>query len=125
MDCIIPSFGADRTTDPISASWGRMLVSPLEIAVGAICCCVPNLSALRDGWRDKRIHTPHDCAIGLRRLKFRNRSTSSNLPIFVGETYGGVKTLVSLEDGVRPGRRQSFALQEIKITKEYMVDSKV
>lgn len=125
MDCIVPFFGADRTVDPINASWGRMLVSPLEIAMGAICCCIPHLSALRDGWRDKRTRTPRDCATGLRRLKFGNRSSSSNLPIFAGETYGDVKTLVSLEDGARSGKRiHSFAPQDIKVTKEYIVDHK-
>lgn len=128
MDCIIPFFGADRNTDPISASWGRMLVSPLEIAVGIICCCIPNLSPLRDGWRDQRRCTQKNQATGLRRLKFRNnshRSSTSNLPIFVGETFGGVNAVVSAEEGARARNQvRSFTLQDIKVTKEYTIHSK-
>lgn len=53
-----------------------MFFSPIEIAFGIICCCVPNVT--RHGfWQRERHGLPTE-GTGLRRLKFRTTSGSSS-----------------------------------------------
>ncbi|KAF2866962.1 hypothetical protein BDV95DRAFT_648047 [Massariosphaeria phaeospora] len=128
MDCVLPFFKADYYDDPIGASWGRMLFSPLEIAVGIIICCVPNLTSLHAGWREQRRgHLPKE-GTGLRRLKIRsssNGSSTSNLnpAMWVPRgTNGQVNAFVSLDDGGKSNERvKDLGPQEIRVVKEYNV----
>lgn len=125
MDCVFPFF-ADIKTDPIGAAWGRMLFSPLEIAVGIIACSIPTLTPFHRIWRDERRHMPKE-STGLRRLKFRSSSSGSstsnlNPAHWVGKSGGQVNAFVSLEDGGKSSERvRDLGTHDIKVTKEYNV----
>lgn len=125
MDCVFPFF-ADIQTDPIGAAWGRMLFSPLEIAVGIIAASIPTLTPFHARWRDERRHLPKE-GTGLRRLKIRSSSSGSstsnlNPAHWVGKAQGQVNAFVSLEDGGKSNERvRDLGPHDIKVTKEYNI----
>jgi hypothetical protein len=107
-------FG-DYKTDPIAASWGRMLFSPLEIAVGIIACSIPTLEPFHKYWVDE------DRGMNLRKLGLRADSTGSsdselklNPPTW-GKSGGQVSTAA-----VTLGHAEA-SLTTIKVTKEYNI----
>ncbi|KAJ4295244.1 hypothetical protein N0V90_007255 [Kalmusia sp. IMI 367209] len=127
MDCVFPFF-ADIHVDPIGAAWGRMLFSPLEIAVGIIACSIPTLTPFHNRWRSERRQLPKEGPLhGLRRLKFRSGSSGSstsnlNPANWVGKNAGHNNAFVSLEDGGKSSERvKDLGGHDIKVTKEYNV----
>lgn len=109
-------FG-DYETDPIAASWGRMLFSPLEIAVGIIACSIPTLEPFHKYWADE------DRGTNLRKRGLRADSTGSSdeeltlYPANWGKSGGKVSTFVTLGD-------VDVSLNTIKVTKEYDIGRK-
>lgn len=125
MDCVFPFF-ANFGTDPIGAAWGRMLFSPLEIAVGIIACSIPTLTPFHNRWLAKRRQL-HNDGTGLRRLKLRsgsNGSSTSNLnpAQWVGKSAGQANAFVTLEEGGKSSERvRDLGPHDIKVTTEYNV----
>jgi len=122
IDCAINIFG-DVAIDPIGASWWRICFSPIEIAFGIICCCVPNVSP-RPLWNRERPSLPTE-GTGLRRLKFRTTSGSSstsnlNPATWVGGAKTQVNTFVTLESGTK--KLEKGGIGGIKVTKDYQLD---
>ena len=123
IDCAIDVFG-NYEKDPIGASWWRVCFSPIEVAVGIVCCCVPNVRSL-PSWRRDRRTMPNE-ATGLRRLKFRtqsNGSSTSNLNEpshwMPSAAKPQVAAFVTLNDSDTLDRVGSLGANEIKVTKEY------
>ncbi|KAF2678258.1 hypothetical protein K458DRAFT_409012 [Lentithecium fluviatile CBS 122367] len=116
MECCFYFFG-DYTTDPISSSWGRMLFSPLEIAVGIIACSIPTLAPFQKFWGDEG-RSPPSRKIALRKLGVRSGSEGSSVselklnPANWGKSGGKVSVFVSLGDG-------EAGPNTIKVTKQY------
>lgn len=126
IDCAINVFG-DVETDPIGASWWRVCFSPIEIAVGIICCCMPNVSP-RPLFRRERPSLPTE-GTGLRRLKFRTTSGSSstsnlNPAHWMPGPKAQVNAFVTLESGKDRAveKVSSLGPHEIKVTKDYQLD---
>jgi hypothetical protein len=128
MDCAINVFG-DVNSDPIGASWWRVCFSPIEVAVGIICCCVPNVRSLPT-WRRNAAQITTE-STGLRRLKFRTASSGSStsnlnaqpshwMPQAVKPQTAAFVTLSSETDTVE--RVGSLGANEIKVKKEYTLD---
>jgi hypothetical protein len=69
MECCLVEVFGDYETDPIAASWGRMLFSPLEIAVGIIACSIPTLDPFQKYCIDE------DRGMNLGKLGLRANST--------------------------------------------------
>ena len=117
MECCLVEVFGDYETDPIAASWGRMLFSPLEIAVGIIACSIPTLEPLRKYWVDE------DRGIHLRKMGLRADSTGSSqselklFPTNWGQSRGKVSTFVTLGD-------VDASPKSIKITQEYDIGRK-
>ncbi|KAH6865821.1 hypothetical protein BKA58DRAFT_227748 [Alternaria rosae] len=128
IDCAIDVFG-NVDDDPIGASWWRICFSPIEVAVGIVCCCVPNVRSL-PSWRRTPPLPAEDGGIGLRRMKFRtqsNGSSTSNLNAPPSQWMPGIKpqaaAFVTLSNESAPSERLgSLGLNEIKVTKEYNLD---
>lgn len=124
MDCVFPFFG-DIVIDPVGAAWGRMLFSPLEIAVAIIACSIPTLTPFQNRWRgERRQLSSEGVAHGLRRLGLRsgrNGSSTANLGPgdWVGKDTWQNHAFVTLEDGGK------FNGDHIEIRKEYMVIHKI
>ncbi|RMZ67621.1 integral membrane [Pyrenophora seminiperda CCB06] len=123
IDCAIDVFG-NYDKDPIGASWWRICFSPIEVAVGIICCCVPNVRSLPSWNRDRRV-LPTE-GTGLRRLKFRTHSSGSstsnlNEPSnwMPSAAKPQVAAFVTLSDSDALDRTSSLGANEIKVTKEY------
>jgi hypothetical protein len=112
MECCLVEIFGNYETDPIASSWGRMLFSPLEIAVGIIACSIPTLEPFQKYWDDE------DRGITLRKLGLRANSTGSSqselalAPANWGKSGGKVSTSVTLGDC-------DATLNVIKVTKEY------
>lgn len=126
IDCAISVFG-DVNHDPIGASWWRVCFSPIEIAVGIICCCVPNVSS-HPLWNRERPPLPTE-GTGLRRLKFRTTSGSSSTSNlhpahWMPGPKAQVNAFVTLDRGKDKSMEKSISLglNEIKITKDYQLD---
>ncbi|USP81477.1 integral membrane protein [Curvularia clavata] len=127
IDCAINVFG-DVNVDPIGASWWRICFSPIEIAVGIICCCVPNVRSL-PSWRRNSPIVPNENH-GLRRLKFRTTSSGSStsnlnepsqwMPHSLKPQAAAFVTLTNESDNLE--RAGSLGANEIKVTKEYNLD---
>lgn len=120
MDCVFPFFG-DVHSDPIGASWGRMLCSPLEIAVGIIACSIPTLAPFHDLWQIDRSDLPKEGFLhSLQRLGSRSTNSDSSLTNldpahWVGKKIWQNHAFVSLENG------RNFNGDHIEVTKEYIV----
>jgi hypothetical protein len=121
MECCLYLFG-DYETDPISSSWGRMLFSPLEIAVGIIACTIPTLTPFHQYWNNdgRKLSTG---SITLRKLGLRPGSEGSystelslNPPNW-GNSGGKASAFVSLGDA-------EAEPNAIKVTKQYGVGRK-
>ncbi|KAF2036597.1 hypothetical protein EK21DRAFT_51442 [Setomelanomma holmii] len=125
IDCAINVFG-DVNHDPIGASWWRVCFSPIEIAVGIVCCCVPNTSP-HPWWNRKRPSLPTE-GTGLRRLKFRTTSGSSstsnlNPAHWMPGPKAQVNAFVTLENGDKSLERVGkIGAHEIKVTKDYQLE---
>jgi hypothetical protein len=128
IDCAIDVFG-NVDEDPIGASWWRVCFSPIEVAVGIVCCCVPNVRSLPTWRRTPPLAT--DESIGLRRMKFRtasNGSSTSNLNAPPSQwmpqsAKPQAATFVTLSSESDPAERlSSLGANEIKVTKEYNLD---
>jgi hypothetical protein len=125
IDCAIDVFG-DVSHDPIGASWWRACFSPIEIAVGIICCCLPNCPQ-NSFFRSERPPLPTE-GTGLRRLKFRTTSGSSstsnlNPAHWMPGPKAQVNAFVTLENGVRSDEQVgSLGHNEIKVTKDYQLE---
>ncbi|KAL1801409.1 hypothetical protein ACET3X_001751 [Alternaria dauci] len=128
IDCAIDVFG-NVDEDPIGASWWRVCFSPIEVAVGIVCCCVPNVRSLPT-WR-RTPPLPSDESIGLRRMKFRtasNGSSTSNLNAPPSQwmpqsAKPQAATFITLSSETDPAERlSSLGANEIKVTKEYNLD---
>jgi hypothetical protein len=125
MDCAFDIFG-NATHDPISASWWRACFSPAEIAVGIICCCVPNCSH-DSPWPRERPPLPTE-GTGLRRLKFRTTSSSSstsnlNPAHWMPGPKAQVNAFVTLENGLKSSEQvEKLGHNEIKVTKDYQLE---
>lgn len=110
MECCLVEIFGDYNKDPISASWGRMLFSPLEIAVGIIACSVPTLAPFDKYWAQenkvpgKMGHRPNSSTSSLVELNLN--------PANWGKSDGKVSTFVSIGDS-------GAKLNVIKVTKEY------
>ncbi|CAE7178916.1 hypothetical protein PTTW11_06446 [Pyrenophora teres f. teres] len=123
IDCAIDVFG-NYDKDPIGASWWRICFSPIEVAVGIICCCVPNVRSL-PSWRRDRRTIPNE-GTGLRRLKFRTQSNGSSTSNLNDPSHWmpsaakpQVAAFVTLNDSDTLDRVGSLGANEIKVTKEY------
>ncbi|KAF2449546.1 hypothetical protein P171DRAFT_404885 [Karstenula rhodostoma CBS 690.94] len=120
MDCVFPFFG-DIHSDPIGASWGRMLFSPLEIAVGIIACSIPTLTPFHSRWRIDRSDLLREGFVhDLQRLGSRPGDSGSSLTNpdpanWVGKDIWQNHAFVSLENGGK------FNGDHIEVTKEYIV----
>ncbi|KAH8730765.1 hypothetical protein GQ44DRAFT_699821 [Phaeosphaeriaceae sp. PMI808] len=126
MDCAFEVFG-NIHIDPIGASWWRICFSPIEIAVGIICCCLPNVNQ-PNFWRRERPALPTE-STGLRRLKFRSTSGSSSTSNLHPAHWRfdlpkpQVNTFVTLENGSKSVERiSSLGPHEIKVTKDYQMN---
>ncbi|OAG11857.1 uncharacterized protein CC84DRAFT_57930 [Paraphaeosphaeria sporulosa] len=120
MDCVFPFFG-DIQSDPIGAAWGRMLLSPLEIAVGIIACSIPTLAPFHNSWQiDSSELPPGGFSHGLQRLRIRSDHGGSPLTHLHPASWVGKETwqnhaFVTLESGGK------FSGDHIEVTKEYIV----
>jgi hypothetical protein len=125
IDCAIDVFG-DVSQDPIGASWWRACFSPIEIAVGIICCCVPNCPH-NSLFRRERPPLPTE-GTGLRRLKFRTTSGSSstsnlNPAHWMPGPKAQVNAFVTLENGIKSDEQVgNLGHNEIKVTKDYQLE---
>jgi hypothetical protein len=123
IDCAIHVFG-NVVTDPIGASWWRVCFSPIEIALGIICCCATNVSP-RPLWNRERPSLPTE-STGLRCLKFRTTSGSSstsnlNPASWVGGPKPQVNAFVTLENSSKEMDGVG-GVGGIKVTKDYQLD---
>ncbi|KAF1832082.1 hypothetical protein BDW02DRAFT_22615 [Decorospora gaudefroyi] len=128
LDCAFNVFG-EINDDPIGASWWRIYSSPIEVALGIICCCVSTVRSL-PSWRRHQNKMPSQ-STGLRRLKFRTASTGSStsnlnaepshwMPQAVKPQTAAFVTLSSKVDGI--DEAGSLGANEIKVTREYNLD---
>ena len=124
IDCAFSFFG-DRRTDPIGASFSRMLFPPLEAAIEIVVCSISAASSFHETEHRK---ISNDGAMhGLRRLKLRsgsNSSSTSNLnpANWVGKNTGHNDAFVSLADGSQSRERvKDLGTDDIKVVKEVTV----
>ncbi|KAL5413085.1 hypothetical protein PMIN04_009600 [Paraphaeosphaeria minitans] len=117
MDCGL----GDIQSDPIGAAWGRILLSPLEIAVGIIACSFPTLTPFHNRWQTNRSELPREgFSHGLQRLELRSGNSCSSLANlhpanWVGRDIWQNHAFVSLEHGGK------FSGDHIEVRKEYIV----
>jgi hypothetical protein len=124
IDCAIDIFG-DINEDPINVSWWRVCFSPIEVAVGIICCCLPTVSQT-NFWRREGSRLPAQ-GTGLRRLKLRSTSGSSSTSnLHPANWMPGPKpqanAFVTLESGMKSSESVvNLGRNEIKVTKDYQL----
>jgi hypothetical protein len=122
IDCAINVFG-DVNSDALGASWWRACFSPIEMAVGIVCCCMPHVSPY-----PRERPSLHTESTGLRRLKFRTTSGSSSTSnLHPAHWMPGpkpqVNAFVTLESGDKSQERVgNLGRNEIKVTKDYQLD---
>lgn len=127
MDCAFSFFGNWRV-DPVSASFSRMLFSPLEVSAEIVVTSISAASSFHVDSTDRRQLSKESGMHGLRRLKLRSGSSSSstsnlNPANWVGKNAGHNDAFVSLADGSRSHERvKDLGHDDIKVVKEVTVE---
>ncbi|KAF1911283.1 hypothetical protein BDU57DRAFT_507131 [Ampelomyces quisqualis] len=121
IDCAINLLG-DVNDDPIGASWWRIFFSPIEIAFGIICCCVPSVT--RHGLGQRERHGLPTEGTGLQRLKFRMTSGSSSTSnLHPAHWMPGPKAQINAFVTLESARSlDQVGRNEIQVRKDYQLD---